>query len=161
MESGKGVKAMEINLQYPLKEKIGNPYLPAGREKEFSNFRKWIENIPGMLSKSRVILARRKSGKTSFIQRLFNELWSAGGEVIPFYFDIVENEVWYPAFAVRYYCHFASQYIAFLERNPDMVLKPLTLEEIRQYGVSRSLEPLVSDVSSLLDDAQKKYHEFH
>ena len=32
---------MEINMQYPLKEKIGNPYLLAGREKEFSNFRKW------------------------------------------------------------------------------------------------------------------------
>ncbi len=48
---------MEKNIQYPLKEKIGNPYLLVGRKKEFSNFRKWIENIPGMLSKSRVILA--------------------------------------------------------------------------------------------------------
>ncbi len=50
-------------MEYPLKEKIGNPDLLVGREKEFKNFRLWIENIPGELSKSQVILARRKSGK--------------------------------------------------------------------------------------------------
>lgn len=73
-------------MQYPLAEKIGRPDLLVGREKEFANFNKWISRIPGKLSKSRVILARRKSGKTSFVQRIFNQLWSANGEVIPFYF---------------------------------------------------------------------------
>ncbi|MBF0235675.1 MAG: hypothetical protein HQK65_21970 [Desulfamplus sp.] len=85
-------------MQYPLQEKIGSPDLLVGREKEFKNFGKWIANIPKKLSKSRVILARRKSGKTAFIQRIFNQLWSANGMVIPFYFDISENKVWYPTF---------------------------------------------------------------
>ncbi len=121
-------------MQYPLIEKIGNPDLLVGREKEFSNFNKWLSMIPERLSKSRVILARRKSGKTAFVQRLFNQLWSENGAVIPFYFDIADKEIWYRDFAIKYYCSFASQYISFLERDESLVQHPLTLEEISEYG---------------------------
>jgi len=47
-------------MQYSLPERIGEPDLLTGREKEFALFHKWIKNIPKKLSKSRVILARRK-----------------------------------------------------------------------------------------------------
>jgi len=57
-------------MQYPLTEKIGDPELFVGREKEFRQINKWLGNIPKRLSKSRVILARRKSGKTAFVQRI-------------------------------------------------------------------------------------------
>ncbi len=46
-------------MQYPLPERIGDPELLVGREKEFALFYKWINKIPKRLSKSRVILARR------------------------------------------------------------------------------------------------------
>ncbi|MCP4757403.1 MAG: hypothetical protein GY866_41615, partial [Proteobacteria bacterium] len=95
-------------MKYPLEEKIGDPDLLVGREKEFKKFDKWISKIPKKLSKSRVILARRKSGKTSFVQRIFNRLWSDNGPVIPFYLDIPESKIWYPTFAIDYYCAFAS-----------------------------------------------------
>lgn len=72
-------------MQYPLKEKIGDPDLLVGREKEFAHFRKWIAGMPRELSKSRAILGWRKSGKTTFVQRLFNEIWSANGQVISFF----------------------------------------------------------------------------
>lgn len=74
-------------MRYPLQEKIGNPELLVGREKEFKDLDRWIAEIPEKLSWSRVILARRKSGKTAIVQRIFNRLWSENGEVIPFYFD--------------------------------------------------------------------------
>ena len=77
----------EAEMQYPLKEKIGKPDLLVGRKEEFAEFQHWISDIPEENSKSRVILARRKSGKTSFVQRLFNQLWSANGQVIPFFLD--------------------------------------------------------------------------
>ena len=32
-------------MQYPLQEKIGNPDLFVGREKEFRNVEKWLANI--------------------------------------------------------------------------------------------------------------------
>ena len=139
-------------MQYPLEEKIGEPDLLVGREGEFANFDRWIANIPKRLSKSRVILARRKSGKTSFVQRIFNQLWSGNGEVVPFYIDIPESRVWHPHLAIRYYRAFASQYISFLERDPSPVANPLSLERIREYGVARSVTPLVEDADSLIQD---------
>lgn len=136
-------------MQYPLEEKIGRPDLLAGRESEFAKFHQWISRIPDKLSKSRVILARRKSGKTSFVQRIFNQLWSADGQVIPFYFVFEETKIWYPDLAIKYYCAFASQYIAFIERDAELVRQPLTLEQIHTYGTTKSHKLLVNDVDSL------------
>ncbi|MDM8522058.1 hypothetical protein QUF80_01700 [Desulfococcaceae bacterium HSG8] len=146
-------------MQYPLEEKIGDPDLLVGRDKEFANFNRWIANIPKRLSKSRVILARRKSGKTSFVQRIFNQLWSENGEVIPFYIDIPESKIWYPHLAVRYYRAFASQYISFLERDPAPVTRPLSLEKIREYGVAKSVSPLAEDADSLIQDEKMRRHD--
>jgi len=136
-------------MQYPLQEKIGNPDLFVGREQELRNFGKWLANIPRKLSPSRVILARRKSGKTAFVQRIFNQLWNENGAVIPFYLDIPEIKVWYPNFAIRYYCAFASQYISFVERDATLVGKPLTLERIREYGRNNSIQFFVDDVEEI------------
>ncbi|WP_186441131.1 hypothetical protein, partial [Desulfamplus magnetovallimortis] len=147
------------NLQYPLQEKIGNPDLLVGREKEFNNFGKWIANIPKKLSKSRVILARRKSGKTAFIQRIFNKLWSENGKVIPFYFDIAENKVWYPDFAIRYYRAFATQYISFLERDASLVGKSLSLENIMIYANQHSIQQLSEDIESMQHDKASGLHD--
>jgi len=146
-------------MQYPLDEKIGDPVLLVGRDREFANFNRWIANIPKRVSKSRVILARRKSGKTSFVQRIFNRLWSENGDVIPFYFDIAESKIWYPHLAVRYYRTFASQYISFLERDPSPVARPLSLEKIREYGVAKSVSPLAEDADSLIQDERMRRHD--
>lgn len=141
-------------MQYPLKEKIGNPDLLVGREQEFNHFGKWITNIPKELSKSRVILARRKSGKTAFVQRIFNQLWSANGRVIPFYLSIPDAPIWYATLAIRYYETFASHYISFMERDPQLVGKPLTLEQIKAYGQAKSNIVLVEDVDYILNYKQ-------
>jgi hypothetical protein len=141
-------------MQYPLEEKIGDPELLVGRSREFQNFGKWLKYIPKKLGKSRVILARRKSGKTAFVQRIFNQLWSENGVVIPFYFDIAENKIWLPDLAINYYRAFASQYISFLERDEKLVQTPLSLEKIREYGLSKSNEVLVDDVEFLLKEKE-------
>ncbi|MBV7336683.1 hypothetical protein KFU94_52325 [Chloroflexi bacterium TSY] len=138
-------------MQYPLKEKIGDPDLLVGREKEFAHFHKWIAGMPRELSKSRAILGRRKSGKTTFVQRLFNEIWSANGQVIPFFYSIPEHKVWYPDFAVSYYCTFATQYISFLERDAAMMRDELlTLEQIKAYGEANSIHTLMRQADSML-----------
>jgi hypothetical protein len=146
-------------MQYPLPEKIGDPDLLVGREREFSNFGRWIANIPKRLSKSRVILARRKSGKTALVQRIFNQLWSANGDVIPFYFDIAENKVWHPDFAIDYYRAFASQYISFLERDKVLVRTSLSLEDIKAYGLAKSIPSLVKGVDALLWNKEMGLHD--
>jgi hypothetical protein len=142
-------------MQYPLSENIGEPALFVGREQEFKSFNKWIAKIPKRLSKSRVITARRKSGKTAFVQRIFNQLWSENGAVIPFYFEFGENKMWYPLFAIEYYRAFASQYISFLERDEKLISHPLSLEKIRDYGLAKFIPPLVDDTNFLLKEMER------
>ena len=145
-------------MEYPLEEKIGPPELLVGRAAEFAEFNLWLKRIEGRLSQSRVILARRKSGKTSFVQRIFNELWNENGGVIPFYFDIEDKNIWLPEFAIKYYRAFASQYISFLERDPSLLGEPLRLEEIRAYGVEKENRSLVRDVDSLYQDRKDGHY---
>ncbi|HLC15059.1 MAG TPA: hypothetical protein VJL89_02385 [Thermodesulfovibrionia bacterium] len=146
-------------MQYPLEEKIGHPDLLVGRTEEFEKFQKWIDFIPKKGSKSRVLLARRKSGKTTFVQRIFNKLWSENGAVIPFYFAFEENKIWFPVFAMNYFQTFASHVISFLERNEEMVRTLLTFEEIRDYGKSESVNFFVKSVNDILHYQEMEYND--
>lgn len=139
-------------MQYPLPEKIGNPELFIGREQEFNIINQWLELIPERLAQSRVIAARRKSGKTAFIQRIFNRLWSENGVVIPFYLDIPEKEVWLPDFSIDYYCAFASQYISFRERDTSLVMQWLSPENIIEYGKAHAINLFTDDIELLLKE---------
>ena len=139
-------------MQYPLREKIGDPNLFVGRVHEMQDFHQWIDTITRLLAPSRALLARRKSGKTAFVQRLFNQIWSANGQVIPFYFSVPEHKVWYPTFALLYYRTFASQYISFLERDTQLVQSPLSMEQIRAYSEAHGITSLVQDVDLILQD---------
>ena len=141
----------EHQMQYPLEEKIGVPELLVKRKREEANFGKWLSWIPKKLAKSRVILARRKSGKTAFVQRIFNQLWNENGTVIPFYFDVADVKTSLFELSVKYYCAFASQYISFLERDASLVDYPLSLQEIGEYGQAKSNTNLTRDVTVLLD----------
>ena len=69
------------NMQYPLSEEIGNPDLFVGRKKELAMLDNWIKLIPKKLGKSKALFSRRKGGKTSLVQRLFNRLWNENGEI--------------------------------------------------------------------------------
>jgi hypothetical protein len=145
-------------MQYPLREKIGDPSLFVGREREFNNFHKWLAGMPRLLSQSRALLGRRKSGKTAFVQRLYNQLWSANGPVIPFYFSVPETAIWYPDFVLLYYRTFATQYISFLERDPTLVQNPLELEEIRAYAAAHNISRFVRDVDGLLQEWERELY---
>ncbi|MCP4107106.1 MAG: hypothetical protein GY749_16460 [Desulfobacteraceae bacterium] len=138
-------------MQYPLPEKIGDPALLVGREEEFALLDNWLKLIPRRLGKSRVILARRKSGKTAIVQRIFNRLWSENGAVIPFYYNFPERKTWYPDLAVEYFCTFASQYISFFERDENLARFPLTaLEDIKAYCNSEQFRLLVRVADNML-----------
>ncbi|MEM7535115.1 MAG: hypothetical protein AAF639_23265, partial [Chloroflexota bacterium] len=148
-----------MQMQYPLEEKIGPPELLVGRLDEFTKFNRWLNGIPGRLSKSRVILARRKSGKTSFVQRIFNQLWTQNGVVVPFYFDIADKNISLHKLALTYYRSFASQYISFLERDPRLIQEPLSLIKIHEYAVQHNRPGMIRDSEEMLSDLEKQYYD--
>jgi len=106
-------------MQIYLKEKIGNPELFTGRKKEMFKILQWIDNIQREISMSTVILSRRKTGKTSFLQRLYNVTFHKNDGVIPFYYEIKEENQYIIDFSKHFFLSFIFQYIAFKTRNPS------------------------------------------
>ena len=100
-----------------LQEKIENPDLFTGRQKELELFTKWINGIPKGISKSYAILSRRKTGKTALMQRLYNLTFDRPDGVIPFYYEVRERKQWAGDFACEFFLTFLYQYIAYKTRN--------------------------------------------
>jgi hypothetical protein len=106
-------------MDYPLEERIGNPDLFTGRKEELSYFLKWIADIKERKSQSTALLARRKMGKTSLMERLFNITFFKNHGIIPFYYEIKEKDVWVLDFCQDFFLTFIYQYIAFKSRKPE------------------------------------------
>ncbi len=68
---------------------------------------------------SSAILSRRKTGKTAFMQRLYNITFHRDDRVIPFYYEIRETDQWLLDFSLEFFQTFAYQYIAFKTRKPE------------------------------------------
>jgi hypothetical protein len=102
---------------YALEERIGEPSLFCGRKQQKELLINWVNMIPEKMAKSRALLGRRKCGKTAMMQRLFNILWNKNGQVIPFYFEVLDQDQWLLDFADAYYRTFISQYLSFKTRR--------------------------------------------
>ncbi len=131
---------------YAFEERIGNPDLFTGRREVMDHLQQWVNNIEKKLSKSIAILARRKSGKTAIMQRLYNILWNENGRVIPFYIEIQDKSKWIYDFCWEYYLCFLAQYISFKSREPGFIIEDLQLESLNELAVSLELDVIVKDI---------------
>ena len=119
---------MKRDFIYALKERIGNPNFFTGREKEMTMLLKWLYNIENEFSKSTALLARRKSGKTAMLERLFNILWNDNGKIIPFYYEIKEGNQWINIMTKDYFVTFVKQYLSFKLRDINIIQKDIELK---------------------------------
>ena len=119
-------------LEYALEEQVGPSDLFIGRKKEFSWFLGgWYESLIAGKPKSQAIVARRKKGKTVFLQRLFNIHWTIHNpQVIPFYFTIPEIRTTQAEFAKIFLRTLISQLVAFEKKETHLVSKPVAFEDI-------------------------------
>ncbi|QTA77921.1 NTP hydrolase p-loop-containing [Desulfonema limicola] len=134
-----------------LKEKIGNPELFTGRQKELSYFLNWINRIKQELSQSTAILSRRKTGKSALLQRLYNLTFQKNDTVIPFYFEIRETDQWLLDFSRNFLFTFILQYIAFKTRKQEYF-------HYSKTNYSRVLNALKKEkldyISHMIEDAE-------
>ena len=126
---------MPEKIIYALPEQIGNTELFVGRKKEFDFFLgEWYERLMGNIARSQAIVARRKKGKTAFLQRLFNILWSCSeSKVIPFYCAIQDRRITLASFAKEFFATFASHYLSFLTRKKDWVITPFNYIALKKH----------------------------
>jgi hypothetical protein len=120
-------------MEYALKERIGKPELFTGRKEELSYFLKWIDDIKEEKSQSTAVMARRKMGKTAVMERLFNITFFKNDGVIPFYYEIKENDIWVLDFCQDFFLTFIYQYIAFKTRKTEY-LKPEDKSDFKQLS---------------------------
>jgi hypothetical protein len=139
------------SMDYALEERIGNPGLFTGRKAELDYFLKWIDNIKERKSQSTAILARRKMGKTALMERLFNITFYKNDGVIPFYYEIKENDVWIVDFCRDFFLTFIYQYIAFKTREINYLGrdKKNSLEEAKKDAVNEGLDYLTGVIENV------------
>ncbi|MBP6961212.1 MAG: hypothetical protein KBC39_07445 [Thermotogae bacterium] len=125
---------MPETITYALPEQIGDYGLFVGRKKEFDYFLgDWYYYLRNNMAQSQAIVARRKKGKTAFLQRLFNTLWSAPESgIIPFYYSIKDMDMTLAEFSKSFFATFANHYISYARRNPEYIQIPHTFESLEE-----------------------------
>ncbi len=116
----------------------------------------WVNLIPREMAKFRVLLGRRKCGKSAIMQRLFNILWNQNGPVIPFYLEVLDHDQWLLDFSDTYYRTFISQYLSFKTRTvlplgnqPWKFSKLIDMAlEIGDDNAQKDIESFIADIEA-------------
>ncbi len=138
-----------------LKEEIGKPELFTGRKKDLDYFLDWIEMVKEELGRSRVILARKRRGKTALVQRLYNVLYTRNDpKIIPFYIRIDEGPTTQLGFSVRLLCSLLSQYLGYKRRDPDLIRNHLNLSRLKETVADPFILRIVEDMEEYVRENQ-------
>ncbi|NIM17535.1 MAG: hypothetical protein GTO45_36440 [Candidatus Aminicenantes bacterium] len=146
-------------MDYALEERIGNPDLFTGRKEELSYFLQWINDIKERKSMSTAILARRKMGKTAIMERLFNITFFKNDGVIPFYYEIKENDVWVVDFCKDFFLTFIYHYIAFKSRKTTYLTpeEKHNFDKVKAIAGDEGFEYLVGIIDSVQYAVEHEY----
>src|SRR6056297_77405 len=132
---------MPNTIEYALPEIIGNTDLFVGRKKEFDFFLgDWYVYLEKNFTQNQAIISRRKKGKTAFLQRLFNIIWSACLDdqerevtVIPFYFSVKDSRQSLGTFSAHFFTEFIKCYTSYIKKDPSIFDKSIPFEKLGKY----------------------------
>jgi len=132
MKEGDGMFVWPETITYALPENIGNTDLFVGRKKEFDYFLgEWYDYLQTNMAQSQAVVARRKKGKTAFLQRLFNILWSCPESgVVPFYYSFQDKPITLSNFAEDFFAAFVGQYLSYRDRKEEYLSYPISFEKL-------------------------------
>lgn len=94
----------------------------------------WVKNIGRMASGSTAIIAPRRLGKTSVLDRLVNTVFfKPEYKVAPFYFKMKREETTLRKFLLEYATTFFRQYIAYCMQDPALFRRTrISLEQLTE-----------------------------
>src|SRR6056297_3664846 len=151
---------MPEKIEYALPEQIGEPELFVGRKKEFYYFLgDWYRLVEKNFAQNQAIISRRKKGKTAFLQRLFNILWSAGKEpkedtisVIPFYYSIRDKHVSLGYLALDFFTEFVKCYCSYKQRNKDLLSSNIKFKQLETIINDPHAKELYATMASYVEE---------
>jgi hypothetical protein len=151
---------MPEKTEYALLEQIGNPNLFVGRKREFKYFLgDWYRMMEKNFTPNQAIISRRKKGKTAFLQRLFNILWSVGIEkkedkvtVIPFYYTIRDEKITLGDFALDFFTEFIKCYVSYKQCDKSLLSSNIKFKQLKEIINDNSVKKLYSTMASYVED---------
>src|SRR6056297_2501500 len=151
---------MPKKIEYALPEQIGEPDLFVGRKKEFDYFLgDWYRLVEKNFAQNQAIISRRKKGKTAFLQRLFNILWSAGKElnedtisVIPFYYSIRDKHVSLGYLALDFFTEFVKCYCSYKQRDKDLLYSNIKFKQLEAIINDHHAKALYASMASYVEE---------
>jgi hypothetical protein len=133
-------------MAYPLEERIGKPELFTNREADLAYFDSWVRDIEKKAAISTAIVSHRKVGKTALLQRLYNLLFDRNGKVIPFLFEVKEENRLQDDLSRMYYASFISQLLSFKKR--EWLGRSYVPEELLEVSTQMKLGYVTDDIKS-------------
>ncbi|HID27269.1 MAG TPA: hypothetical protein EYP22_05530, partial [Methanosarcinales archaeon] len=139
------------------------------REQILKRLYDWAIGIAEYRSRSILLAAPRRYGKTAVLQRLYNILFWRQDKVAPFYYAIKPKEYTMEGFAKEYLLTFLKQYIGFQLRDADIassekisfedlieISKKNNMKTVAEYiQAFLKLEPIENNWLRMFDFAQK------
>ncbi|MFQ6072559.1 MAG: hypothetical protein ACE5KT_07670, partial [Methanosarcinales archaeon] len=139
------------------------------REQILKRLYDWAIGIAEYRSRSILLAAPRRYGKTAVLQRLYNILFWKQDKVAPFYYAIQQKEYTMEVFAKEYLLTFLKQYIGFQLRDADIassekisfedlieISKKNNMNTVAEYiQAFLKLEPIENNWSRMFDFAQE------
>ena len=144
------------SLTFAREERIGNTALFVGRAEELNSLIQWAIQIPKRLSKSNALLARRKKGKTAILERLYNYIYTLNTNLVPFYFEVKEDDVWINHFSEDFYRGFVSQYLGFKLKDISLIRKPPEFAKLKELSRQNQLTVLEEDITAFENLSKRK-----
>src|SRR6056297_4219744 len=151
---------MPEKIEYALPEQIGEPELFVGRKKEFDYFLgDWYRLVEKNFAQNQAIISRRKKGKTAFLQRLFNILWSAGMErekgeqqVIPFYYSIRDKQVSLGYLALDFFTEFVKCYCSYKQGDKELLSSNIKFKQLEVIISDQPVKELYATMASYVEE---------
>jgi len=129
---------------YPLEERIGERGLFTNRHADLGYFDSWVRDIEKKAAISTAIVSHRKVGKTALLQRLYNRLFERNGKVIPFLFELKEENRLLEDLSRMYYTSFISQLLSFKKR--EWLGISFVPEKLLEMSLALKLDYIADDI---------------
>lgn len=145
--------------QNPIRERVGEDIF-TDREEELAFLMEWADVVARKREKSIALVSPRRYGKTAVLERFYNRLFWERDDVVPFYYELGQNEQWIVTFASEYLLSFLRQFLAYRIRDASVAFNPhFESEQLYQLAVEAGEELVQRSLESLLHWQQSGHFE--
>ncbi|MFQ6056950.1 MAG: hypothetical protein ACE5J3_13335 [Methanosarcinales archaeon] len=118
----------------------------------------YADLVARQIAMSTVFASRRRLGKTELLKRFYNVLFWKQDKVVPIYYYMKREHLPREVFGLKFIENFFMQYLAFKNKDPKLLTKKLTIDDLVAMVESSGDEGLQSVVDGY--KSHVKYNDY-